>query len=121
MNTFSINHKEYPEFMFAMISSFLPKRECEQVRKLAGNVVFKHEDIYGNTYKNGLLHSFDDKPAFTEYNYSDETLYTMWYSDGKYHRDGDKPAVIHGNIQEWYQHGIRHRSDDKPAYRILFF
>lgn len=57
-----INYKEYPEFMFAIIASFLPKDEGDYLRKVAGKVIFKYEKN-GRTYKNGLLHSYDDLPA----------------------------------------------------------
>ena len=40
-----INYKEYPEFMFAMISAYLPVKEASIVSKLAGDVLFRHEDI----------------------------------------------------------------------------
>ena len=136
-----INYKEYPEFMFAMIASFLPSYEGDELRKLAGNVVFKHEDKDGRTYKNGLLHSYDDRPAS---NYKGHqiwykngkvhregdkpaSVYTegsrkLWYKNGHVHREGDKPAVIDDVIQEWYKNGNLHREGDKPAimHGILF-
>ena len=53
----------YPECMFAMFSAFLPSEEGDLMRALAGNTVFKSTDNKGRTYMNGLLHSYDDKPA----------------------------------------------------------
>ena len=92
-----INHKEYPEFMFAMIASFLPPYEGDELRKLAGNVVFKHRDKEGRTYKNGLLHSYDDKPAI---NYRGHQI---WYNNGQVHREHDKPASVKGSRKIWYK------------------
>jgi hypothetical protein len=106
-----INYKEYPEFMFAMISAYLPAREGDLIRVLAGKVEFKSEDINGNTYKNGLLHSYDDNPAYTDIDLNR----MVWYKNGDIHRDGDKPAVIGDKEQHWYKEGLLHRSDDKPA------
>jgi hypothetical protein len=105
-----INYKEYPEFMFAMIVSYLPSDEGNELRKLAGRVVFRHDDKYHNTYKNGLLHSYDDKPARIIGERKE------WYVDGKLHRDNDQPAVVKiGFVREWYRHGLLHREYDKPA------
>jgi hypothetical protein len=54
---------DYREYMFAMIASYLPSREGDDLRRIAGKVVFRHRDNDGNTYKNGLLHSYNDLPA----------------------------------------------------------
>ena len=59
-----IDYKEYPEFMFAMIASYLTEDEADVLRPATGEVIFRHIDEKGNTYKNGLLHSYDDNPAF---------------------------------------------------------
>jgi antitoxin component YwqK of YwqJK toxin-antitoxin module len=134
-----INYKEYPEFMFAMIASFLPSYEGKYLRKVAGNVVFKSQDKEGRTYKNGLLHSYDDKPAV---NYTGHQIWynngqihrehdkpasvkgsrKIWYNNGRVHREGDNPAVIDGVHQEWYKNGYLHREGDNPAIMdgILF-
>ncbi len=92
-----INYKEYPEFMFAIISAYLPAREGHLLRVLAGSVEFKSEDSTGNTYKNGLLHSYDDNPAFT-----DDLNRKVWYKNGDIHIDGGKPALIDRSYQAWY-------------------
>ena len=104
-----INYKDYPEFMFAMIASYLPESEGDDIRRLAGSVVFRHEDKDGNTYKNGVLHSYDDKPAYT-YPFGKQ-----WYKDGKIHRDNDKPAYVYKNTKKWYKDGELHRDNDLPA------
>jgi hypothetical protein len=65
-----INYKEYPEFMFAMISAYLPARKGYLIRILAGSVEFKSADSTGNTYKNGLLHNY----------------YSGWFRNGLCHR-----------------------------------
>jgi hypothetical protein len=118
MCSIRINYKEYPEFMFAMIAAYLPETEGYELRRIAGNVAFKHEDSYGATYKNGTRHSFDDLPAIKIKGYC------AWYKNGRLHREGDKPAVIKGKntdipencIQEWWVNGRLHREGDKPAH-----
>lgn len=113
-----INYREYPEFMFAMIAAYLPESEGHELRRIVGSVGFRSNDSYGNTYRNGLKHSFDDLPAIKVQGYC------AWYKNGKLHRDGDKPAVIKGEntdipetcIQEWWLNGRPHREGDRPAY-----
>ena len=68
-----------PEFMFAIIAAYLPKYEGSDLRRVAGSIVFRHEDLDGKTYKNGVLHSYNDKPA-----------------------------VIDAHSQEWYKNGVRY-------------
>ena len=106
-----INYKEYPEFMFAMISAYLPKEEASIVSKLAGRVIFRHEDKYGDTFKNGLRHSYDDKPSVERY-YDN---YRSWHCDGELHRDNDLPAIVCNDYKEWRIHGMIHRDNDLPA------
>ena len=36
---FKINYKEYPEYMFAVIAAFLPAKEGDDLRKVAGNEI----------------------------------------------------------------------------------
>ena len=106
-----LNYKEYPECMFAMIAAFLPPNEGSDLRRAAGDVVFRSGDSDGNTYRNGLLHSFDDKPAKLYGKYKE------WYANGLLHRESDKPAVvIDGVAERWYKNGKRHRDGDKPAH-----
>ena len=102
-----INYKDYPEFMFAMIAAYLPEHDGVYLRKVAGEVVFRH-DKDGSTYKNGVLHSYNDDPAIIN-------EYIQWYKNGKRHREGDLPAVISEYIEEWWMNGKRHREGDKPA------
>jgi hypothetical protein len=105
-----INYKEYPEYMFAIIAAYLPMHEGHELRRISGSVVFRSEDVYGNTYKNGLLHSYDDKPAYTNFSCK------RWYKDGKIHRDNDLPADINGENKIWYKNGKIYRDGDKPAF-----
>ena len=105
----NINYKHYPEYMFAMIAAYLPKCEGEDLRRVAGEVVFRHTDNYGNTYKNGLLHSYNDIPAIIK---NDSQF---WYKKGQLHRDYDLPAGIKNDSQVWYKNGKLHREGDKPA------
>jgi len=83
-----LNYRDYPEFMFAIVAAYLPKREGDDLRSVAGSVVFRHGDRDGNTYKNGVLHSYTDMPALVT-----ETE-KIWYLNGQRHREGDLPAVI---------------------------
>jgi hypothetical protein len=104
-----INYKDYPEYMFAILAAYLPEWQGNELRQVAGEVVFRHTDKKGNTYKNGVLHSYSDLPA------SIDNGVHSWYRDGKLHRDGDIPAVINGSKKAWYKHGKLHRDCDLPA------
>jgi len=106
-----IKYQEYPEYMFAMIAAYIPAEEGDDLRRVSGKVVFRHEDENGNTYKNGLLHSYNDKPALIE----PVTNNKIWFKDGKRHRDNDRPAVETIKKQEWYKDGQLHREGDFPA------
>ena len=116
---YKIDYREYPEYMFAIIAAYLPEREGSDLRRVAGRVIFKHQDNKGNTYKNGALHSYNDIPAVIDGHCQ------TWYKDGKIHRDGDNPAIIshYTQIKEgfidtyrgWYKNGLRHREGDLPA------
>ena len=91
----------FPESIFAEISCFLgDSPEGDLIRQYTGKIAIRH-DIQGNTYKNGLLHSYDDKPALVEdltnvyYPQYNAKRFT-WYKNGKIHREGDKPAKLCG-------------------------
>ena len=92
-----------------MISAFLPTEEGHDLRRVAGHVVFRSQDKDGHTYRNGLLHSYDDEPAINEDDYK------VWYKDGLIHTEGDKPAVIECGWYDWVINGKRHREGGKPA------
>lgn len=107
-----INYKNYPE---CMVAAYLPSNEGNDLRRVDGGVVFKSQDMFGSTYKNGLLHSFDDQPAIS----LDNGTNKFWYRNGYRHRDGDKPAVVKGEkYMEWWVHGRLHRYDYKPSIVI---
>jgi hypothetical protein len=106
---FKIDYRNYPEFMFAMIAAYLPPSEALYVSRAAGDVTFRHQDSEGCTYKNGLLHSYEDKPAVSRAGYQ------MWYKNGELHRDGDLPAYVSDGKKQWYSNGVLHR-DGKPAF-----
>ena len=100
----------YPQFVFAQISSFLGKGpEGDFLRKFTGNCTVR-DDIRGSTYRNGVLHSYHDKPAEIRYD-----RFLVWYKDGKIHREGDKPAVIESGWYDWVIDGNRHREGGRPA------
>ena len=105
---------KYPEYVFAMVSGFLGEcREGDLLRKFTGSVSFRHEKN-SSTYKNGLLHSYNDQPATITITHF-QTI-EKWYKDGKLHRENDLPAIKSsiGN-QQWYKNGVLHRDGDKPA------
>ena len=104
----------FPEFVFAEIASFLGNRpEGDLLRKYCGNATVR-DDIKGSTYRNGVLHSYDDKPAEIRYG-----RFAVWYKNGKLHRDCDLPAYIDlkhpKTYLKWYKNGKIHRDGDKPA------
>ena len=104
-----INYKEYPECMFAMIAAFMEGDDGDDLRRVAGSVFFRSTDSNGCTYRNGLLHSYDDQPSNSM---NDQKT---WHKDGNLHREGDLPAVIEGDRQIWYKDGNLHRDGDLPA------
>ena len=104
----------FPEFIFAEISSLLGKGpEGDLLRKYCGNASVR-DDIKGSTYRNGVLHSYNDKPAQITYD-----RFAVWYKNGKLHRDGDLPAYIdlkYTDSMKWYKNGKIHREGDLPAF-----
>ena len=104
-----INYKEYPEYMFAIIAAYLPENEGDDLRLVAGQVVFRHQDWKGNTYKNGQRHREGDLPAFIHGDHQE------WYNNGLLDRECDLPAVIDRDRREWYKNGVLHREGDRPA------
>lgn len=116
MTTISpINYKEYPECMFAIIAAYLPVDDAEVLVPVTGKVVFRHTDMNGSTFKNGLLHSYGDEPAM----YCPILKEKIWFKDGKRHRDGDLPAVQSDKTLTWYKNGVIHREGDLPAKVFL--
>jgi hypothetical protein len=95
-------------YIFCLISTFVPEH-FKILTFMAGGRLVK-EERNGCTYANGVLHSFDDKPALIDVN---GTQY--WYRQGHGHRDGDLPAVINTKIQLWLKEGCIHRENDRPA------
>lgn len=78
------------------------------LRPATGDVIVRHKDRQNKTYKNGLLHSYDNQPAVIN------GKYHVWYENGEIHRGDDKPAVINGYYHAWYVYGVLHR-DNGPA------
>ena len=104
----------FPEFLFAEIASYLGKcPEGDLLRKYCGNSTVR-DDIKGSTYRNGVLHSYDNKPAEIRYG-----RFAVWYKNGKVHREGDLPAYMDLKYPEtfltWYKNGVMHRDGDLPA------
>ena len=68
----------------------------------------KHVEENGTVlyYKNDLLHR-EDGPAMTT---ADKTQ--VWYRNGNVHSYDNKPAIVTASgFKSWYDTGIRHRSD----------
>jgi antitoxin component YwqK of YwqJK toxin-antitoxin module len=105
----------FPKEINALISTYLENREGDYFRDQIGDFIIK-EIRDGQTYANGVLHSFNDMPAIIRLDGSQ-----FWYKDGKLHRDNDMPAIIYsdafikGGEQFWYQNGKIHRNNDMPA------
>jgi hypothetical protein len=94
--------------MFAIIASYLPSREGDDLRRVAGKVEFRHDRDWC-TYKNGLLHSYNELPVYTR------GKYQVWYRDGKLHREADRPAIINRNYSAWFKNGLLDREGDLPV------
>ena len=73
-------------YLYALISTFVPEHS-KILTELAGGLLIK-EIRDGNTYGNGVLHSFNDEPA--------EILFgtQKWYKHGLLYRDNDLPTII---------------------------
>jgi hypothetical protein len=71
----------------------------------------------GCTYRNGVLHSFNDNPAVSNKEKQ------AWYKEGELHREGDKPALIEldSGISSYYINGKLHRDGDDPAVESNWF
>jgi len=68
-------------------------------------------DLEYKSYKNGILHSINDKPAV----FKDFGEIQYFYKDGVLRRDNDKPAYINKRVAKHYVDGKLHRNNDKPA------
>ncbi len=75
--------------------------------------------------ENGMVHSFDDNPAYILFNLTYTTY--EWYTDGRRHREGDKPARINrfssppNTIKcSWYINDKLHRDNDQFAEYMSF-
>ena len=116
-----INYKNYPSCIFANIASFLTGDEASVLIPATGDVVVRSTDEKGKTYKNGLLHSYDDKPAFDRVSIHGKRM-MEWYKDGVFHREGGLPAVDYGGGDlQWWVNGKKHREGGLPAVEIHFF
>ena len=86
----------------------IPKETCEKY-DISDSLFVPRKYRYsknGNilTFKNGKLHSYDDKPSLVH-----QSGLKKWHCDGLMHRDGDKPAVIRPDgTKEWYKHGVKY-------------
>ena len=96
-------------YIYALISTYVPEHFKTLTLLADGRLVKEERD--GCTYANGVLHSFDDKPAQIRENGTQ-----LWFKNGELHRENDLPAVIRANgTKEWYKNGELHRDGDLPA------
>ena len=110
-----------PEFVFAMIPSFLDETDPSGIllRQFAGSIIFRHKR--GNiNFENGVIISFDDSPDIVQYNKELKPKYIAWTDDrGRLHRE-DGPAVIiydqHYNIKMkiWVTRGLFANNNEQP-------
>ena len=117
-------------YLYALISTYVPEH-FSTLTELAGGLLIK-EIRDGNTYANGVLHSFNDEPAksttyyksWWQYGRRDNDLPAMvwddesqmWLQHGEIHRDNDLPAIIsHSGTKKWYRYGNLHRDNDLPS------
>jgi hypothetical protein len=107
--TNTLSNIDYLEYMFAIVTAYLPSEEGHDLRRVAGDVVFRHADKDRNSYKNGVVHSYSDQPALIIENYK------PWCFNGMPHRDYDRPAVIYRDKQEWWKKVKRNREGESPA------
>lgn len=106
-----------PAYESALVASFLDGQEGDFFRKTSEDVEIK-EVRNGCTYKNGALHSYNDRPAVN----NEEKQ--AWYKDGQLHREGDKPALIEHSfttVTSYYINGKLHRDCDMPALESFQF
>lgn len=107
---------QLPKILIGIIASFSENPEAILLDKFCGNIGYKSVDAHGNTYRNGLLHSYNDQPAHTD---SEKTL--RWYKNGKLHREtvdekNTNPAVIYvDRTLQWYMHGKLHKQEESPT------
>ena len=133
------------EDIIGLIFSLLPEMYsslclvCKDIKKLLSNcgidgwdaiiaqgVSIEISSITISWFKNGLLHSIRDIPAFTQK--SGWSIVTAWYKNGKHHRENG-PAVIISYIDNgrrfdntivYYKNGERHREDGPARINMSF-
>ena len=96
--------------------------KIEKLRKKFPNIPWEASGyIYIKTFKENLLHSYEDQPAI-QYSPVIKNKLFGYYYEGKLHREGDLPAYINTwngvETEAWYNYGKRHREGDKPAVTI---
>ena len=100
-------------YLYALVSIYVPEH-FSSLTQLAGGLFIK-EIRDGNTYANGVLHSFNDQPAVIGHDGAQ-----FWYQHGQLHRDHDLPAIVGlDGYQAWCQHGQGHRDNDKPVLILV--
>lgn len=107
-----------PRELCALIATYIGEsffsRKGDFFRREAGECAIMSSYVKNGihiTRRNGLVHSFRDRPARILPDGTQE-----WWQNGVLHRDGDLPAVIWADgHQEWYKDGALHRDGDQPA------
>ena len=84
----------------------------KQTKNYVKELIDDENELYGTetcieTYKDGVLHSFDDKYAAkrtTTYPHYSMTIIS-WYENGLLHRDNKQPAYLCGSERRYYYKG----------------
>ena len=125
------------------VNNYMVSEHCVLSKKFTRNDMFAfitdgvHSFSNGNNYcyKNGVLHSENDRPAVetntckkwmkggllhrdNDLPAIDDTLYGVryWYNTGLLDRENDLPAIEYNNgSKHWYKKGLKHRDNDLPA------
>jgi len=111
-----------PEFVFAMVPSFLEENNptADLLREHAGNVIFRHQK--GNLiFENGVFVSIEGNPNSIIFHPNQTPKYAVWINDeGQIHRENG-PAIVKYNdnyciiMELWVINGIFPIfEDDRP-------
>ena len=116
-----------PEFVFAMVPSFLEENDenADLLREHAGRVVFRHQK--GNVnFENGVFVSIEGSPNSIIFHHNQTPKYAVWLDDeGQIHRENG-PAIIkydddyHILMELWVIHGTFPIFEDDRSQIICY-
>lgn len=103
----------YDEHIEEMWSPEIDREAFDAKEKAMMPVDHKGDKIW---YKNGLLHSYNDKPAKILKGGT-----RFWYKHGKQHRDNGRPAEIYSDGEKrWYLDGKKCTTEELKALAEKF-